>query len=109
MLVADIGVLVPYEACAMEFRFPVFEVVVKRRGRNGDGMYPRRKAKPSCLVQKAVARPQDTKLTERYSCFFCPRHIGRRFRLGPCKKTCPPLATSSVLFSSGFCLWMEEG
>ena len=33
MLVADIGVLVPYEACAMEFRFPVFEVVVKRRGR----------------------------------------------------------------------------
>ena len=65
-------------------------------------MYPRRKAKPSCLVQKAVARPQDTKLTERYFCFFCPRHIGRRFRLGPCKKTCP--ATSSVLSSSGFVL-----
>jgi len=71
-------------------------------------MYPRRKAKPSCLVQKAVARPQDTKLTERYSCFFCPRHIGRRFRLGLCKKTCPPLATSPVLSSSGFVLWMEQ-
>src|SRR6516164_11405348 len=71
-------------------------------------MYPRRKAKPSCLVQKAVARPQDTKLTERYFCFFCPRHIGRRFRLGPCKKTCPPLATLSVLSSSGFVFWVEQ-
>jgi hypothetical protein len=62
---------------------------------------PRRKGQPSCLVHKAAARPQDTKLTERYSFFFCPRHIDGRFRLDPRKKTCPP--TSSVLSSWGFC------